>query len=59
MVMASADLPTVQKMLGHANISSLMIYSHLSPDHVRHAADLLDFDTSASRGRHIEKIGGG
>ena len=59
LVMSGADLPTVQKMLGHANISTLMIYSHLSPDHVRHAADLLDFDTSASRGRHKDISKGG
>lgn len=37
MVMAGVDLPTVQKIAGHASISTTMRYAHLSPEHSRAA----------------------
>jgi integrase len=42
LVMDGADLPTVQKIMGHANISTTMIYAHLAPDHLRGAMDGLN-----------------
>ena len=37
LVMDGVDLPTVQKLMGHAEISTTMIYAHLAPDHLRKA----------------------
>ena len=42
LIMDGADLPTVQKLMGHANISTTMIYAHLAPDHLRTATDGLN-----------------
>jgi len=41
LVMAGVDLTTVSKLLGHKDISTTMIYSHLSPDHLRQAVERL------------------
>jgi len=41
LVMAGVDLATVSKLLGHKDISTTMIYSHLSPDHLRRAVERL------------------
>jgi integrase len=38
-VMAGVDLPTVQKMAGHASISTTLKYSHLAPGHAQAAVD--------------------
>lgn len=42
LVMAGVDLPTVKKLMGHANIETTMIYAHLAPDHLVDAVDKLD-----------------
>lgn len=42
LVMAGVDLPTVQKLLGHASITTTMIYAHLAPDHLRSAIEKID-----------------
>ena len=42
LVMKGVDLPTVKKLMGHADISTTMIYSHLSADHLVNAVDKLD-----------------
>jgi len=44
LVMKGVDLPTVQKLMGHADIQTTMIYSHLAPDHLVEAVEKLDFD---------------
>jgi len=42
LVMSGVDLPTVQKLLGHADIQTTMIYAHLMPDHLASAVDKLE-----------------
>ena len=43
LVMQGVDLTTVSKLLGHASITTTLIYSHLSKDHVAGAVGRLDF----------------
>lgn len=43
LVMSGVDLPTVQKLMGHRDIKTTMIYAHLGPDHLASAVDKLDF----------------
>ena len=43
LVMKGVDLPTVQKLMGHSDINTTMIYAHLAPDHLADAVDKLDF----------------
>jgi site-specific recombinase XerD len=43
LVMKGADLPTVQKLMGHAAIQTTMIYSHLAADHLAEAVEKLQF----------------
>ena len=43
LVMKGVDLPTVQKLMGHSDIQTTMIYSHLSPDHLSDAVNKLKF----------------
>jgi integrase len=43
LVMKGVDLPTVQKLMGHSDIQTTMIYSHLAPDHLAAAVDKLEY----------------
>lgn len=43
LVMKGVDLPTVKKLMGHADIDTTMIYSHLVDEHVDKAVEKLDF----------------
>lgn len=43
LVMSGVDLPTVQKLMGHSDIQTTMIYAHLAPDHLAEAVDRLEF----------------
>lgn len=40
LVMKGCDLLTVSKLLGHADIKTTMIYSHIAPDHLQSAVNL-------------------
>ena len=42
LVLAGEDIRTIQKILGHTDISTTMIYSHLTQDHMRKALSSLD-----------------
>jgi len=44
LVMNGVDLPTVQKLMGHSDIETTMIYAHLAPDHLAAAVNKLPFD---------------
>jgi len=41
LVMAGADLRSVQELLGHSDLTVTAIYSHLSPDHLRRTVSKL------------------
>jgi len=43
LVMKGVDLPTVKKLMGHADIDTTMIYSHLADEHVDRAVEKLEF----------------
>jgi site-specific recombinase XerD len=43
LVMSGVDLPTVQRLLGHSDIQTTMIYAHLAPDHLSKAVEKLPF----------------
>jgi len=42
--MKGVGLPTVQKLMGHVDIQTTMIYSLLTSDHPVEAVGKLDFD---------------
>jgi site-specific recombinase XerD len=42
LVMAGVDLPTVQKLLGHKEITMTLRYAHLSNDHMQAAVKKLE-----------------
>ena len=44
LVMKGVDLPTVQRLMGHSDIETTMIYAHLAPDHIAEAINRLDFE---------------
>jgi len=41
LIMKGVDLPTVQRLLGHSDIQTTMIYAHLAPDHLVGAVEKL------------------
>jgi site-specific recombinase XerD len=41
--MKGVDMPTIQKLMGHSDIKTTMIYAHLAPDHLVGAVDKLEF----------------
>lgn len=43
LVMSGVDLPTIKRLLGHADIETTMIYAHLSDEHVDKAVDKLNY----------------
>ena len=43
LVMKGVDLATVKKLMGHSDIDTTMIYSHLTEKHVDDAVDKLKF----------------
>ena len=43
LVMSGVDLPTVKKLMGHSDIQTTMIYSHLADEHVDKAVEKLNF----------------
>jgi len=43
LVMKGVDLPTVMKLMGHSDIETTMIYSHLADKHVDKAVEKLEF----------------
>lgn len=50
LLMRSVDLPTVQKLMGHSQIETTLIYSHQTTDHLREAVEKMS--TSPQGVRH-------
>ncbi len=46
LVMKGVDLATVKRLMGHSDIDTTMIYSHLSEKHVDEAVDRLSFGSA-------------
>jgi len=44
LMMSGVDLPTVQKLMGHSDIQTTMIYAHLAPDHLADAVNKLPYN---------------
>lgn len=42
LIMKGVDLPTVQKLMGHSDIKTTMIYAHLAPEHLKSAIEKLE-----------------
>jgi integrase len=49
LLMRGVDLPTVQKLMGHSNIETTLIYSHQTTDHLRDAVEKLAHGTMSGR----------
>jgi len=43
LVMEGVPLPTIQKLMGHADIQTTMVYAHLSKDHIKKAVGQLPY----------------
>ena len=43
LAMAGIPLPTIQQLLGHKDIQTVMIYAHLSPTHIQRSVAALPF----------------
>jgi len=44
LVMRGADLPSVQRLMGHNDIKTTMRYAHLAPDHLQQVIQKLDWE---------------
>ena len=54
MLEQGADLPTVQALLGHADLKATSIYLHLSERHLKAAGTLLD-EVELSSPEHVKR----
>ncbi len=52
-MMSTGDLPTLQKILGHATLAMTMRYAHLAQGHIRAAMDAFAFSTRLAHGAKI------
>ena len=55
--MSGLDLLTVAKLLGHAEIKTTQIYSHLAQDHLRRQTDQITFGLHVIRGTNMAQTG--
>lgn len=56
LLMRGVDIPTVQKLMGHRDIETTMIYTHQTTDHLRGAVEKLQFQMGKSDGK-VVRIG--
>jgi integrase len=54
-ILGGGSIYKLQRLLGHTSVQMTERYSHLSPEHLADATELLDFGTHSSRNvRRIE-----
>ncbi|MBF0556408.1 MAG: site-specific integrase [Nitrospirae bacterium] len=51
LVMGGVDITTVSKLLGHKSLTMTLRYSHLSPNHLQNAVNVLDITGNADEKR--------
>jgi integrase len=56
LVMDGVDLATVQKLMGHSNIKTTMIYTHLAPEHLKLAISRLEKRLSGNKTGTVLKM---
>jgi integrase len=56
LAMAGEHIRTIQNWLGHSDLSTTMIYTHLSPDHMRQSVARLENLHKISTGQYPKKI---
>lgn len=55
-VQKGIPIKTVQELLRHEDLKSTMIYAHLSPDNIRDASDLMNYDKADINRRKIKIV---
>ena len=50
------DLPSVQRLMGHTNIQTTMIYTHQTTDHLKSAISKLNIGTNKKSTRIVESV---
>jgi integrase len=53
LIMAGADITTVSKLLGHKSLTMTLRYSHLAPDHLQKAVNMLNFTGEERRTAYL------
>ncbi|MGO9611707.1 MAG: tyrosine-type recombinase/integrase [Dissulfurispiraceae bacterium] len=53
LVMAGADITTVSRLLGHKSLTMTLRYSHLAPDHLQKAVNMLNFTEEEKRTAYL------
>ncbi len=59
LVMAGTPIYDVKVLLGHADLKTTQRYAHLSPEHLKGATDVLDFESEALPDNVISLASGG
>jgi site-specific recombinase XerD len=52
-VMAGVDITTVSKLLGHKSLTMTSRYSHLAPDHLQNAVNMLHLSCDSKRTAYL------
>ena len=53
LVMAGVDITTVSKLLGHKSLTMTLRYSHLAPDHLQNAVNMLNITGDSKRSAYL------
>jgi site-specific recombinase XerD len=53
LVMAGVDITTVSKLLGHKSLTMTLRYSHLAPNHLQNAVNMLNITGEEKRTAYL------